>query len=451
MFDFQSDKVDPRFAPPGERAEGESAAERRVENEGEIIASPAPVSPAPIQPEAPAVQVIPMPPPLKPSIPAQAPLRERIPQRPASAVGNRREWMWVGLAGGLLFVVIVMGLGLTLVVNAARQNEADSSDPAAVSVLPTPVDARVHYEANAASSSGNVTLTTGANVKLDDGSSIVLQPWNGTARLNILLMGIDRRPGETGLAYRSDTMMLASFDPVTNELGILSIPRDLYVPIPGYSAPQRINSALPLGEQQRAGFGPTLAMQAVQANLGMGVNAYAVIDFTALMKLVDDIGGIEVDVPEAISDYQFPSMDYGYDPLVLQAGLQHMDGYTAQKYARTRHGSSDFDRARRQQQVLFAIRDRILSVNSLPQLIIQAPSLYASVSQNVYTQLSLDQMIQLVLWLKDLPADHIHTGVMDEHYVQNYTTEDGAEVLVPYPGALPRLLAQVFGNDYDQP
>jgi len=256
---------------------------------------------------------------------------------------------------------------------------------------------------------------------------------------------------KTGLAYRSDTMMLISFDPNTKQLGILSIPLDLYVPIPGYSAPQRINSALPLGEQQRAGFGPTLAMQAVQVNLGMGVNAYAVVDFTALIKLVDDIGGIDINVPEAIADYQFPSMDYGYDPLILQAGIQHMDGYTAQKYARTRHGSSDFDRARRQQQVIFAIRDRILSANSLPQLILQAPSLYASVSQNVYTQLSLTQMIQLALWLKDLPSSSIHTGVMDEHYVSNFTTEDGAEVLVPYPGALPTLLTQVFGSDYDQP
>ncbi len=441
MFNFESDQVDARFAPPGSRPPEASPAE--------IIASPAPISAAVIVPEAKPVRVIPMPPPIpRPNVPQSAP-RERIAQRPMSTGGRRRDWMWIGLAGGLFLVVIVMGLGLTLVINGSRQNEIAIATP--VTILPTPVDARSHDQPNTAAAGGNITLAAGENVKLDDGSRIVLQPWNGTSRLNILLMGIDRRPGETGLAYRSDTMMLASFDPVTKQLGILSIPRDLYVTIPGYSAPQRINSALPLGEQQRAGFGPTLAMQTVQVTLGMGVNAYAVVDFTALMKLVDDIGGIDVDVPEPISDYQFPSMDYGFDPLILMAGLQHMDGYTAQKYARTRHGNSDFDRARRQQQVIFAIRDRVLSVNSLPQLIVQAPSLYASVGQNVYTQLSLDQMIQLALWLKDLPADSIHTGVMDEHYVSNFTTEDGAEVLVPYPGALPNLLAQVFGDDYDQP
>ena len=128
--------------------------------------------------------------------------------------------------------------------------------------------------------------------------------------------------------------------------------------------------------------------------------------------------------------------------------MQHLDGYTAQKYARTRHGDSDFDRARRQQQVLFAIRNRVLSLDALPQLILQAPSLYASVSQNVNTGLTLDQMISLALWLKDLPVENIRTGVIDQHYVSDYTTPDGAEVLVPYANALPNLLAQVFGSDY---
>ena len=447
MFNFESDKVDPRFAPPGSQPEGKS------EEKAEIIAAPVPVNPPVIIPEAKPVSVIPMPPPVQRSSAPPQPAREREQaSRPVvSPFGvKQRDWIWIGFAAALFSVVIVMGFGLAFVINSSHQNGA-IIDPGTVAPLPTPVDARIHYQPNAPSANASGTLVAGESVKLDDGSSLVLQPWNGTSRLNILIMGIDRRPSETGLAYRSDTMMLASFDPKTKQLGILSIPRDLYVPIPGYSAPQRINSALALGEQQRAGFGPTLAMQTVQVNLGMGVNSYAVADFTALIKLVDTIGGIDVDVPEPIADYQFPSMSYGYDPLILKAGLQHMDGYTAQKYARTRHGDSDFDRAARQQQVIFAIRDRILSVNSLPQLITQAPSLYASVSQNVYTQLSLNQMIQLALWLKDLPADNIHTGVIDQHDVYNYTTPDGAEVLVPYPRGFSALLTQVFGSDYNQP
>jgi LCP family protein required for cell wall assembly len=309
--------------------------------------------------------------------------------------------------------------------------------------LPTPVDARTAYDP--------LTARLGQTLTLDDGSKITLQPWDGASRLNILLLGIDRRAGETGLGYRTDTIMLASLDPKTQRIGILSIPRDLYVRLPGYSAPQRINTALALGELQRPGYGPTLAMQTVQANLGMNVNSYLVADFNALIKLVDSIGGIEIDVPYPIADYDFPDSGYGYDPLILSAGLQHMDGYTAQKYARTRHGDSDFDRARRQQQVLFAVRDQVLSVDILPQLIVQAPSLYGSVSQNVYTDLTLDQMIQLGLWVKDVPVESIHTGVIDAGYVSDLITEDGAQVLVPYTAALPTLLAQVFGDDYSQP
>jgi LCP family protein required for cell wall assembly len=263
-------------------------------------------------------------------------------------------------------------------------------------------------------------------------------------------MGIDRRPNEAGLGYRTDTMMLVSFNPTTQQIGILSIPRDLYVQVPGYSARQRINSALGLGELQRPGYGPTLAMQTVQLNLGIGVNAYVVADFTALIKVVDVIGGIDVDVPYTITDYQFPDMTYGFEPLILNAGLQHMDGYTAQKYARTRHGDSDFDRAARQQQVIYAIRDRILSLESLPQLVIQAPSLYGSISQNVYTGFSLEEMIRLGLWLKDIPVENIHTGVMDQRYVSDFMTPDGAAVLMPIPAALPSLLAEVFGSDYAQ-
>ena len=422
MFDFESDKVDPRFSPDHTGEQPDPPAKPTPQPETAAIIAPPP---------------IPLPPPLAPSAPAGIERRAQ-PSHPRKTV-RLREWAWVGAALGMMLAVIVVGLGLVALVNA-RGTPTEEAAP--VAALPTPVDARVRYEPN--------SLRSGQQVTLDDGSSIVLQPWNGTSRLNILLLGIDRRPGETGLGYRSDTMMLASFDPETNSLGILSIPRDLYVQIPGYSAPQRINTALALGELQRPGYGPTLAMQTVQYKLGIGVNAYLLADFTALIRLVDAIGGIDIDVPTPLADYDFPDMYYGYDPLILSAGMQHMDGYTAQKYARTRHGDSDFDRARRQQQVLYAIRDRILSFEALPQLIIQAPSLYASIEQNVSTELSLEQMIRLGLWLKDLPAENIHTGVIDQHYVSDFTTEDGAEVLVPYKAALPTLLAQVFGSSYNQ-
>jgi LCP family protein required for cell wall assembly len=233
-------------------------------------------------------------------------------------------------------------------------------------------------------------------------------------------------------------------------MGILSIPRDLYFDVPGYSVPQRVNSAMVLGELQQTNSGPTLAMQTVQYNLGMRVHNYIALDFQAVIELIDLLGGLDIDVPYEIADYQYPDMNYGYDPLILHAGLQHLDGETALKFARTRHGDSDFERARRQQIVLYALRDRILDENLLPQMIIQSPTLLSSLEDNLYTDLQLNQMIQLALFLKDIPQEDIRTGVIDSNYIVPWTTSQGASVLVPRRSELPTLLTEIFGADYSE-
>jgi LCP family protein required for cell wall assembly len=342
----------------------------------------------------------------------------------------------------LLSVVIILSMSVTLLLRAAQ--EGVEVLPTAVAALPTPVDARIDFN----NLSGDLPM--GRPVTLDDGRSIVLQPWNGTSRFTVLVMGLDRRPGETGLAYRTDTMLLVSLNPETNELGILSIPRDLYFDVPGYSVPQRVNSAMVLGELQQTNFGPTLAMQTVQYNLGMRVHNYIALDFQAVIELIDILGGLDIDVPYEIVDYQYPDMNYGYDPLILHAGFQHMDGETALKFARTRHGDNDFERARRQQIVLYALRDRILDANLMPQLILESPTLLASLDGNLYTDLQLDQMIQLALFLKDIPQEDIRTGVIDSNYIVPWTTTQGASVLVPRRSQLSTLLTEVFGSDYSE-
>lgn len=381
------------------------------------------------------------PPPPPPALSRESAARQRARRR-RSRRNSGGEWAWVVIAVTLFSVVIIMSLSVTLLIRAAQ--EGVDVLPTAVSALPTPVDARIDFS----NLSGDLPI--GRPVTLDDGRSIVLQPWNGSSRFTVLVMGLDRRPGETGLAYRTDTMMLVSVNPDTNELGILSIPRDLYFDVPGYSVPQRVNSAMVLGELQQTNFGPTLAMQTVQYNLGMYVHNYIALDFQAVIELIDILGGLDIDVPYDIVDYQYPDMNYGYDPLILRAGLQHMDGATALKFARTRHGDNDFERARRQQMVLYALRDRILDANLLPQLILQSPTLLSSLEDNLYTDLTLDQMIQLALFLKDIPQENIRTGVIDSNYIVPWTTPQGASVLVPRRSQLPTLLTQVFGADYSE-
>lgn len=365
--------------------------------------------------------------------------RERMRRR---RVRSRRggEWAWIVIAGALLAVAMITSMSLFVFLRASSVDE--EIIPTAVVSLPTPVDAR---------NAGNLTTPgTGTLVTLDDGRTIELVPWDGNSRFTVLVVGLDRRPGETGLAFRTDTMMLVSIDPDAHSLGILSIPRDLYVEVPGYSELQRINTPMVLGELRQPGYGPQLMMQTVQYNLGIRVHDYVVADFKAFIALVDAIGGIDVNLTYNISDPIYPDMYYGYDPFYLQAGDHHLDGATALKFARTRHGSSDFQRAQRQQQVIFAIRDRVLNLQMLPQLIVQAPTLLNELSQDVSTGLTVDQMIHLALYLKDIPPENIHTGVIDESYTSGYTTSSGASVLVPDRARIGPLMVEVFGTDYSQ-
>ncbi len=351
-------------------------------------------------------------------------------------------WGLVIASAILLIVVAASGMAIALYFTVAGQEQEVL--PTAVMELPTPVVAREDY------SNVDFSLLSGSRLRLDDGRDIVIEPWDGESRFTILLMGLDRRPGQSGLAYRTDTMMLISLDPETEQIGILSIPRDLYVPMGGYSQLQRVNSAMVLGELQQEGSGPQLAMQTVQNNLGIRVNDYLVLDFNGFIQFIDLIGGIEIETTYTLNDPTYPSMNYGFDPFYLPAGEHTLDGETALKFARTRHGDSDFRRAQRQQQVLYAVRDRLLEPGVLAQLIVQSPTLYDQYNDNVATGLTLDQMIQLMLFVKDIPEDNITTGVIDQQYISNYSTVQGASVLIPNRNRIGELMTEVFGESYSQ-
>lgn len=292
----------------------------------------------------------------------------------------------------------------------------------------------------------NEDIPTGG--MLGDGESMIIRPWNGQERFTVLLMGMDRRPGESGAAFRTDTMILLSLDPATNRVGMLSIPRDLYVDVPGYGL-QRVNTAYGLGEYAGAGGGPRLAMQTVQYNLGIRVNDYVVVDFNAFIRFVDLIGGIDVNVERAIYDPQYPDMNYGYDPFYLNPGLQHLDGATALKYARSRHGSDDIDRAARQQQVLYAIRDKLVSLDMIPKLALKAPVLWAEYEQSVDTGLALNQILELALYLQNIPKENFANGVVGWQHVTPVNWQSQA-ILVPNRERIGPLMLEIFGPGYNQ-
>lgn len=379
-------------------------------------------------------------PPPPPSMMRESAARDRVRRRKVNGRSAGGEWAWVIIAIALLGVVVTMSLTFAVVLRASQDGpEVMPTAALPVSVLPTAVNL----------GAGSVVPGLDA-LMLSDGSRVALTPWDGQGRLTILLLGLDRRPGETGLGFRTDTMLLLSLDPRTNEVGMLSIPRDLYVDVPGYSGLRRINEPMVLGELQRLNYGPVLAMETVQYNLGIRVNHYIAVDFNAFIQIVDSVGGIEVDSPVTINDPYYPDMNYGYDPFYLPAGRHVLDGRNALKYARTRHGDSDIERGRRQQQVLFAILDKVSSAESLPQLLGQVPVLWNTLQDYFYTDLSLEQLIQLGLYVKDIPRENMKTGSISYEYLMDYVTPQGAQVLVPNRSRLGELMISVFGVSYSE-
>ena len=142
---------------------------------------------------------------------------------------------------------------------------------------------------------------------------------------------------------------------------MISLPRDLFVPIPGFDYSGKINTAFFVGEVKHyPGGGGALAKKTVGEFLGYPIDYYVKVNFDGFVQAVHAIGGIDVNVPKTINDDQYPTIDYGYTTFHIDAGPQHLDGETALKYARTRHSDNDFQRDRRQQQVLLAIKDQVV-------------------------------------------------------------------------------------------
>lgn len=272
----------------------------------------------------------------------------------------------------------------------------------------------------------------------------VLKPWDGRDRVTVLVLGIDQRCDEEG-PTRTDTMMVLTMDPVGLSAAALSLPRDLWVEIPGLGV-DKINQAHFLGEiYDYPEGGPGLAVDTVEATIGINIDYYATVDFNAFVQLVDEIGGIEITVPEDIVDDTYPDNCYGYDPFSIRAGDQVLDGQTALKYARTRATfGGDVDRAARQQQVVLAVRDKILRLDMVPQLITRAPDMWRIFQENVQTDMSLNEAVQLGLLAQEIPRDKIRSEVLDYDYVYNETTPDGQAVLVPVRENIRVLRDQLF-------
>jgi LCP family protein required for cell wall assembly len=198
---------------------------------------------------------------------------------------------------------------------------------------------------------------------------------------------MDARPGE-GYITRTDSIMLMNISARKNDITILSIPRDVFIEVPGYAEAQRINTINVLGEMEAEGYGPTLVEASFDESFGVEVDHYVRLDFNAFVDLVDAVGGIDIDVSREIIDYEYPTADGGVITVHFMPGEQHMDGERALQYARTRHADDDYRRAERQQQVLDALVRKL----AVP---IYWPQAWQVVQNNTDTDLSTWEMFRL--------------------------------------------------------
>ncbi len=266
------------------------------------------------------------------------------------------------------------------------------------------------------------------------------EAWDGKSRVNLLIMGLDARDLEA-TAPRTDSMILFTMDPVNLTAGMISIPRDLWVKIHGADY-GKINTAYSIGEAYKLpGGGPALAAKTVEDLLGVPIQYYAQLDFVAFEKFIDHLQGVKINVTESVElDVVGTKLSMWLEP-----GVVTLPGQWALAYVRARGTpGGDFDRARRQQQVIMAVRDRVLDFNMMPTLIAKSGQIYADLSSGIRTNLSPDEVIKLGLKVLDIPRDSIKQAVINGDYVNFGRSPDGLEILRPIPDKIRELRDEIF-------
>ncbi len=277
------------------------------------------------------------------------------------------------------------------------------------------------------------------------GASADTPDWSNRERVNVLVMGVDRRPDETmDSTVRTDVMEVISIDPYTKSASMLGIPRDLWVPIPlgnNQVTYERVNAANVVGVLRKyPGGGAALAKETVQYNFGVRINYYVMLDFDGFRNLIDILGGVDIHVEKTLIDSEYPTDYYGVQRVVIPAGDQHMDGEVALQYARSRHSDSDFGRMKRQQQVLLAVRERLLRLDMLPKL----PQLWGQFHDAIRTDMGLGDVLNLAKVAREVNTENIVGKTLEYPYVTSYTSEDGAALLLPVRDKIRELVEEVF-------
>ena len=263
-------------------------------------------------------------------------------------------------------------------------------------------------------------------------------PTDGNEVINVLLLGADY---STGIISRTDAIIIASIRPGDRMVTLISIPRDLYVSIPGRGM-NRINTAYVYGELDRyPGGGAALLRDTIYNNLGVTIDHMAMVNFDGFRQVIDTLSGIDVPLACPFADYRLNGATGSLYWYSVGPGLVHMDGYTALWYARSRMSSNDFDRGRRQQEILRAIYTKALKLDIISQI----PALYQNFHEVVLTDMTLGDILGIVPLSLDIKVPRIRSFSISGPLVRSWITPGGGYVLLPNYDGIYRMLEVALG------
>jgi LCP family protein required for cell wall assembly len=283
-------------------------------------------------------------------------------------------------------------------------------------------------------------------------------PWDGREQLNILLIGTDQRPREG--TYNTDTLIVVSIDPVSRQVAMFSLPRDTVdVPVPPGPAQQafgpvytrKINAwftsvrnreDLFPGTDRTRGYN---GLKAIMGNLyGLDIKYFVEVNFEGFVRVVDALGGVTINVQIPVVDDRYPGEGGHLERIYIPSGIQHMDGAQALRYARSRHTSTDFDRAQRQQRVLLSLREQADPAELIPRL----PELVTALKQAVRTDIPIDQLDELLGLASEIDTKNIRSFVFTPPlYQQEFQSSPRGYIIVPYVDKIQAAVRNAFTSD----
>lgn len=274
-------------------------------------------------------------------------------------------------------------------------------------------------------------------------------------RINILLLGMGGI-GHDG-PFLTDTIMIMSIQPSEKEVALISIPRDLGIKIPGYKGIRKINHANAYGESEKSGWGGAFATEVFEKTFNIDIPYYIRLDFKAFQEIIDEVNGISVNVERTFTDSSYPADNEEYQVVHFDRGVQTMKGYRALQFARSRHGNngegSDFARAHRQQKILLALKEKLLSFGTLANPV-RINKVINALERHMTTNMEFAEIVSLTKLAKEFDTNEIRTLVLDNStggFLQNAFTTNGAFILEPTAGnfkTINKAIEHIFDEDY---